>query len=208
MSIKALYIKDKAGATIKPLGVNGTVHKYTIHILPKIEGINIHMVECQGDNCYLCRVIDWLRSNQLFDKVKEKFRALGTHFNIIKQNIYILPVYHLWKNNWEFKYIKLFGNQFINFVDYLEHNNLYEIGNPTNESTLHMIPDRWSYIFNRGSVPFVMTDLLKLQSDYQSFISLLSNPDNFGIKSDTTLIQALNYQFANLIQNVVKSIGH
>ena len=202
---KALFVRDE-GVIVKPLGFNGSVPSYTIHLLPKLEGINVSMVECQGENCYICRVVDWLKENNLFDVVKEKFKAFGTHFNVQKQKVYILPVYHFWNKNWEFKYIKLFENQFISFVDYLELNNLYDIGSPTNEYTLHIIPDRWNFRFNKGSVPFIITDISQLQKDYNNFVYFIANSENFGIKSEPTYINAINYQFGNIIQTLVKEL--
>ena len=208
MSVKNLYIRNGESATIKPLGFNGTIPKVRVHILPKVEGLNSSMIECT-DDCYICKVIEWLDSNRLFDNVKEKFKALGTHFNIRPQNIYTLPVYHFnsFNKSWEFKVLKLFSNQFVSFVDFLEVNNLYDIGNPANQLTINIRPDRWNYIYMKSNIPFIMTDVSKLQSDYNKFISLLSNPENFNIKSEPTYIKAVNYQFGMLIQSVVKSLS-
>lgn len=203
--IKSLFIRNE-GALIKPLGFNGNIPNFTIHLLPKLEGINASMVECQGEGCYVCKVIEWLKENDMFDKVKERFKSLNTHFNIHPQKIYILPIYHFWNKNWEFKYVRLFENQFVNFVEYLEENNLYDIGSPTTEHTLHIIPERWRYKFNKGSIPFIVTDIIKLQNDYKNFVYFISNSQNVGIKSEPTYINAINYQFGMIVQSIVKEL--
>jgi len=100
---KPLYIRNNENYTIKPLGVaNGTVLKYGIHLIPKFDNVtNVSMIECIGEDCYICKLVEWLKANSMFDKVKSKFKQLGTHFNVAKQNLYILPVYYYTNKRYE-----------------------------------------------------------------------------------------------------------
>ena len=203
--LNSLYLKQGQDEIIKPLGFKGSIYKQMVHFLPKSEGIR-SMVPCLGQSCYICELYSSLEASPgILEVLKSHFKERGTHFNIKATPIFHLPIFHLNRRNntWDFKVLKLFDSQLESFINFLDVENLYEIGSPSNPETLIVKQeDRWNLSFSRAiNVPFIVGDPLSLNQFYQAFLNYLASLQEI----DTMEIRTINSYLYNLVQKVLQS---